>query len=238
MLCLQFNQCQTQLACLYPEVLGSSAATCSTASGSGSNCLPTAGPLQGTTGPAGCVAEFVAYKVLYNAVHAHVGANKALLQTLQLAMSIAGTPRDVGGCVAHALAARSAAAVGNYPSFFDAYASAPALGRALLDSMVPRLRWAALNVLVKAYKTALPVSFLAGMLGFCVRAGRSISTPEDQQHSRSGNAGDQSRQQPLPGCRYSVYKGRAAPARSLEEGVQACTAWLRAHGAEVQEPGE
>ncbi|KAF5831238.1 SAC3/GANP/Nin1/mts3/eIF-3 p25 family-domain-containing protein [Dunaliella salina] len=227
----EFNQCQTQLASLYPDPLQylqqlqqqSKGGTSSSSGGSGGAAAAPA-PAAGQVA-AGCVAEFVAYKVLYNAAHAHVGANKTvLLHTLRTAMALAGTPVDASGCIAHALASRAAAASCNFSAFFRLYVTAPALGRALLDVIAPKLRWAALNMLVKAYKTNLPVSFVAGVMGFCPQEDGSKSSAEQQ------------REEPLPGCRHTVYVGRAAPAANVEEGVAACVQWLKAHGAVVEEP--
>ncbi|MEW5318462.1 MAG: hypothetical protein WDW38_009683 [Sanguina aurantia] len=42
----------------------------------------------------------------------------------------------------------------------------PHHGRAIMDVAVPKIRWAALNTLVKVYKTSLPVSLFAQVLGF------------------------------------------------------------------------
>ena len=195
----EFNQCQTQLASLYVD------------------------------GVPGCVAEFTAYKVLYNTAHASAGANKALLATLQAALALmAGTTtggvriKDAEGAVANALRAQAAAASANYPAFFKAYGAAPALGRALLDVMAPRMRWHALNTLVKAYKASLPVRFVAQMLGFAPQpTGRVPPSPPA----------------PLPGCRQAAFVGKAAAPATEEEGLQACVAWLQAHGAVVEETG-
>jgi hypothetical protein len=68
--------------------------------------------------------------------------------------------------VAHALAVRAALAAADYRRFFRLYASAPALGRALMDIYVPHLRFDALSVAVKAFKPSLPLPFLATLLGF------------------------------------------------------------------------
>ncbi len=68
--------------------------------------------------------------------------------------------------VAHALAVRAALAAQGYRRFFSLYASAPALGRALMDIYVPKLRFDALGVVVKAFKPSVPLPFLAHMLGF------------------------------------------------------------------------
>lgn len=75
--------------------------------------------------------------------------------------------------VSHALAVRAALASADYQAFFRLYASAPALGRALMDIYVPKLRFDALTVVVKAFKPSVPVPFLAGMLGFVAPAARA-----------------------------------------------------------------
>ena len=75
--------------------------------------------------------------------------------------------------MAHALSVRAALASADYQAFFRLYASAPALGRALMDIYVPTLRFDALTVVVKAFKPSVPVPFLASMLGFVAPAARA-----------------------------------------------------------------
>ena len=75
--------------------------------------------------------------------------------------------------MAHALSVRAALASADYQAFFRLYAAAPALGRALMDIYVPKLRFDALTVVVKAFKPSVPVSFLASMLGFVAPAARA-----------------------------------------------------------------
>lgn len=204
----EFNQCQTQLAGLYADSIR------------------------------GCHAEFMAYKLLYNTAHAAAGANKALLHTVRAALALtAEKGADAHGAVTNALAARTAAFTSDFPAFFAAYAAAPALGRALLDLIAKKLRWVGLNVLVKAYKTPLPVSFLATTFGFCPQPARAAPTA-GAGSGGSGQAGANGvPAQPLPGCKLAVYVGKAAAAASEEEGMQACVAWLQAHGAVVDTAG-
>ncbi len=138
--------------------------------------------------------------------------------------------------LSNALAAREAFASGNYPGFFRAYAAAPNMGRAILDVLAPLVRWSALNVLVKSYKTNLPLSFVARALGFVVTgvakqqggSGPVVVKRED------GEVGEVNVVR-MAGCRSPVYVGKAAACATEEEGVAACAAWLRAHGATVEE---
>lgn len=76
--------------------------------------------------------------------------------------------------------------------------------------------------MVKAFKTQLPVSFLAPAMGFV--PGTSHNAAAAAQPTT-----------PLAGCRFAVYKGRAAAEPTEEEGTSACVEWLRAHGAVVEE---
>lgn len=68
--------------------------------------------------------------------------------------------------MAHALRVRAALAAADYAAFFRLYATAPRLGRALMDIYVPKLRFDALSAVVKAFKPSVPLPFLAALLGF------------------------------------------------------------------------
>ncbi|KAG1665845.1 hypothetical protein FOA52_005880 [Chlamydomonas sp. UWO 241] len=98
----EFNQCQTQLYVMYGE------------------------------STPGAVAEFTAYKILYETVHQHhPGLGRALLHTIRTAFSrpdVATSPE-----VAHAMAVRRAVMTSDHSSFFRLYAVAPHLARALMD---------------------------------------------------------------------------------------------------------
>jgi hypothetical protein len=161
-------------------------------------------------GAAGCVSEFLMYKLLYNTVHARAGAGKALLTTMKAGLAYlqahppspptstsssqaatcesggdggkgmglgeghkggVGAAAGVEG-IRWALRARAAALSYDLPAFFRAYGAVPALGRALLDALVPSVRWAGLNTVVKGYgPTPVPVRLLARMLGFIAPPG-------------------------------------------------------------------
>ncbi|EFJ43004.1 hypothetical protein VOLCADRAFT_76947 [Volvox carteri f. nagariensis] len=193
----EFNQCQARLGHLYAD------------------------------GQPGCVAEFTAYRVLYETVHCATagwrggGMAKSLLHTIR------NIPRELMGSseIRHALQVREAVMTYNYAAFFRLYASAPHLGRAIMDVVAEVMRWGGLNAFVKACDLPLPVSEMAQLLGFSPHS------------SSSGGQGAEGEGKPLPGCMRAHLAGEAASAPSVEEGVAECTAWLRDHGAVVVEKG-
>ena len=94
---------------------------------------------------------------------------------------------------------RKAAGLGNAMGLCALYAAAPALGRALLDLVLPRARFSALKALAGAMNSPLPVVHLAGLLGFCGRQrGRQLL------EVRGAST--------LPGCMRRVLPGKHAPA--------------------------
>ncbi|KAG2437531.1 hypothetical protein HYH02_011174 [Chlamydomonas schloesseri] len=229
----EFNQCQARLGHLYAE------------------------------GVPGCVAEFTGYRLLYETVHAatagrrHAGSmTKALLHTMRnVPHQLAGAPE-----IRHALQVREAVMNFNYSGFFRLYATAPHLGRAILDVVVEPLRWAGVNAFVKAADLPVPLSALALILGF------QLQPPRGQQPDRKNQAAEGGKQEeareavkqeeeevvkqeeakkeaakkeavPLPGCRFAHLAGDAAPVADEEEAVQRCAQWLADHGAVVVEKG-
>lgn len=155
----EFNQCQTQVHMLYNQ------------------------------GVPGCRHEFLAYRLLYQTVHAkHGGQGTALLSTLQ------GLTKEVwcvrtwhvvhlkcvhiphisqqdaqAPAVRHALAVRTAVARYDWVNFFRLYATAPALGRCLMDVYVATARRHAVDAFVRACKPTVPVLHMAHVLGFVGR---------------------------------------------------------------------
>lgn len=159
--------------------------------------------------------------------------------------------------VRHALQVREAVASSDFAAYFKLYVTAPALGRALMDMALPRVRYSALHVLTRAYQPSVPVAFVARLLGFVARSCNAASPTEDT----------------LPGCRRPVFVGGAAPQvgpalsqgrlpflllasmmqtlrcrlthgncclnhgihaqESEEAGISECGEWLKAHGAVV-----
>ena len=87
-------------------------------------------------------AEFIAYRILYQSVFWFLNRNKGeivvgLLESLGDAEGVADNAN-----VFHALQVRQALVSSNYSAFFRLYDAAPALGRALMDLAVPKLRFA------------------------------------------------------------------------------------------------
>eukprot|EP00879_Flechtneria_rotunda_P000971 GHRR01001104.1.p1 GENE.GHRR01001104.1~~GHRR01001104.1.p1 ORF type:complete len:841 (+),score=348.67 GHRR01001104.1:396-2918(+) len=193
----EYNQCQTQLAILY------------------------AGGIPGSH------AEFGAYRLLYQAVHAAAGEGRKLLGTMRQLLAnklgqVAASPE-----VQHALQVRQALASANVSRFFRLYASAPRLGRRLMDEAVRPLRWKALNTLVRAHKPGLlPLTFLAPVLGFVQQDNMGLAAGAPAAGVTVNDAG-----QLLPGCAEVSCAGDNGPAAYQQEGLQACLAWCKQHGA-------
>ena len=187
----EFNQCQAQLVGLHAG-----------------------GAADGDTG-----AEFLAYRILYQAAHARTSAGErlALLRTLEAAAKAAEEPP-----VKHALAVRAALARGDAPTFFNLYATAPRLGCALMDVAAPGLRFDTLRVLVAALRPGVPVALAARVLGFGPAPAAADATPA----------------RTLPGCSSPRYDGACAPAPDAASAAAAATAWLTAHGAIIVGEGD
>ncbi|KAL6769767.1 hypothetical protein ACKKBG_A32260 [Auxenochlorella protothecoides x Auxenochlorella symbiontica] len=221
----EYNQCQGQLAML-------DAADAAAASGGGRGggaARPkgtgAAAPARadGTATPIPTPAhrpEFLAYRILYQAVHARHGEGLALLRTL-------GTlrPEDAAApAVRHALAARAALAAGDAPRFAALRARAPGLGAALMDLAVPGLRYDALCAACKAFKPGVAGRDLARMLGF-------VRRPEmGEGAGGEGGGGAEPQSDPLPGCSAARYVGEHE-AQDEERGLASCLAWLEECGA-------
>ena len=101
------------------------------------------------------------------------------------------------------------------------------------------MRWAALNVLVKAYKASVPVAFLSPVLGFAPPSAAAGPASTATAGSVPLPACTSAGAVPLPGCRSALYEGKASAASSEKEAEQACAEWLRSYGATLEEgPGE
>jgi len=154
--------------------------------------------------------EFVAYRILYQTVH---GDRVGLLQSLS---KLSGDSSNHPS-IQHALRVRRALASQNYALFFNLYESAPGLGRALMDLVVPKIRFLALTQFVQAFKPTLSVSFVCTVLGFH----RSAQTPA--QVPVSGERGEAC----IPaGCSCAEFEGMFRGEDSMDTATQECVEWL------------
>ena len=111
--------------------------------------------------------------------------------------------------VAHALKVRKALVFARYTAFFQLYAAAPNLGRALMDTCFAKVRFAALETIVEGCRAAkVKVHNLASMLGFLVEPQR-LAQLETAAHEQSSEVDlDGSNSMVLPGCRQTSYSGQ------------------------------
>ena len=110
--------------------------------------------------------------------------------------------------VVHALKVRQALVLARYNAFFQLYAAAPNLGRALMDMCFAKVRFAALETIVDACKASkVKVHHLASMLGFLVEPHRLAQLESAAQQQSSEVKLDGSDSMVLPGCRQTSYSG-------------------------------
>lgn len=163
--------------------------------------------------------EFIAYRVLYQSVFSFLNKNKGeivvgLLESLDDAEGVSG---DVH--VQHALDVRKALVSCNFAAFFRLYDSAPALGRALMDLAVPKLRFECLVAFSRAFMRLDVGDFLCSVLGF-------LSSPADAPEAKKASFYE-------PGCsRYSTgeFEGGFRGVQDREEALEECMEFLEACG--------
>jgi hypothetical protein len=112
-----------------------------------------------TLGLKGNPIEFKAYRILYF-IHT---ANRTGMNDTLADLTVAEKEERP---IKHALAVRSALALGNYHKFFQLYMDTPNMGAYLMDMFVVRERLAALCNLCKAFKPDVKLRFITEELGF------------------------------------------------------------------------
>lgn len=171
------------------------------------------------TGISGAHEEFAAYRLLNQAVHAGRGNHAGVLSCLQsLTIEDAAHP-----FVRHALQVRRALALGDCMQVCELYRSTPNMGRAIMDTVLPRVRLAAVKILAKAYLPHLPVPVIASRLAFVKSESGPKQTPEMPPPSVSALS--------LPGSTKATFAGAHSPQEDKANGEGQCQAWLKEHGA-------
>ncbi|CAD7697191.1 unnamed protein product [Ostreobium quekettii] len=182
----EFNQCQSVLQGLYDE------------------------------GVEGCVPEFLAYRILYQAVHSALGESRGLRNTLQHMTEQEANDIVVG----HALKVMEALQLDDFWSFFELYTKAPNLGRALMDHVLRFKRFGFIKMLAAAFRPSVSVGFLAEALCFYSAAAPGSSSEDGKIP---------------PGCSLVYFPGKAGTKTDVEEGSALCIEWLEKHGAVLEQ---
>ena len=133
--------------------------------------------------------------------------------------------------VQHAMQVREAVCTHDWSAFFQLYACAPNMGRALLDMAAPSMRWTALNALVKTFKPSVAVPFVARVLGFAPRLAdpsrpASASVDASQPPADDDRGAESPMREPgLPsGAGLSGQAGGATPPGGVSDDCVAGTA--------------
>ena len=78
-------------------------------------------------------------------------------------------------CIHHALLVRAAVADNDYHKFFQLQDAAPGMGDYLMDKIVPTVRQAALQRMVRAYRPSVQTEFVLKELGFDVKNRKEVA---------------------------------------------------------------
>ena len=78
-----------------------------------------------------------------------------------------------------------------------------------MDVLVARLRFKALGTLVRAYKPAVPVPFIARLLGFVARGRISLTAAGSGSGGSTPAEAQAAALDVMPGCSAAVFPGRS-----------------------------
>ena len=106
-----------------------------------------------------------------------------------------------------------------------------ALGRALMDLAIRRLRFQAQPYFVKSFKPTLSIAFISRVLGF-MQSDRRKSI-DKTTHKKKGHK----EATPLPGCSSCVFEGKNRGRATLQDAMADCEVWLRECGASIIDGG-
>ena len=125
-----YNQCQSQLITLYGE------------------------------GHAGCVSEFLGYRILYQ-MFAQTSGYGEVLKSLKVSTAHADDPN-----VKYALMLRDAIQSNNFMRVFKLYGEVPNLGKHLIDLFIDKERFKYLRIMCKSFRPSVPLGYVSKGLGF------------------------------------------------------------------------
>lgn len=125
-----YNQCQSQLITLYGE------------------------------GLAGCVSEFLGYRILYQ-MFAQTSGYGEVLKSLKVSTAHADDPN-----VKYALMLRDAIQSNNFMRVFKLYGEVPNLGKHLIDLFIDKERFKYLKIICKSFRPSVPLGYVSKGLGF------------------------------------------------------------------------
>lgn len=161
--------------------------------------------------------EFVAYRILYQSVFSYSNDKSELVGLLESMSILDDVHQGKNSEITHALEVRKSLVSHNYALFFKLYESAPALGRALMDVAVPKMRFACIKAYMKAFKPTLEVGFVSKTLGFL----------QPLVETGTEKTGTETRGSKLAGCSTEEFEGAYRGVENHADALQECIDWLQ-----------
>jgi hypothetical protein len=164
--------------------------------------------------------EFVAYRILYQSIFSYSSDKSELVGLLESMSILDDVHHEKSREIVHALQVRKSLVSHNYALFFKLYESAPALGRALMDIAVPKMRFACLKTFVIVFKPTLSVDFVCKTLGFAQPSVVIEGSKKDVK---------------LPGCSTVEFEGAYRGVEDDQDALRECIEWLKECNAVIVE---